>query len=225
MLDELKKLDNAQLEEAYRKLASLSKSEEKGLLEKKSRFNAMFKANMERKQTDVQTGKTMIQLAAENAAGINEVIWPFWFSSVKARVLQSNNARSDITITQEAPFILVSMVKSLYTLANAGLVNETITYIDPNNIAAPVASGLNITFLNSQSKQYLFDQPIPVDHLGHAEKPYILDSPYMFLPNSNMEINFSNTNTTTDYFVIITFFGYRMRLQNADNMLGLVTEY
>ena len=225
MLNELKKLSNKQLVNLHRKLNALAKSENSALKDKQHRLKSIINAAKNKQVTNVQAGHTINDLVANNAYGINDIIWPYWFTSQNSVVEMNSQTTGVISITQEAPFVLISMCKSVYNLSNPGLVDAEIAHIDPNNLTNPDAIGLNVNFYDPQSGYTFFDDPIAIDHLGHAEKPYFLESPYMFLPNSKMEINFFNTSVIQDYFTQFTFFGYRIKIENIQNSLGLVTEF
>jgi hypothetical protein len=77
---------------------------------------------------------------------------------------------------------------------------------------------------DSQSKRSFFDKPINLDHIGHARFPHKLESPIMLLPNSNTEFTLYNNNVTDTYVAIITFMGYRVRVEDQQLLLGLVTK-
>jgi len=116
------------------------------------------------------------------------------------------------------------MTKAVYEVTNPGLPNATYNYIDPDDISNPNAVGLKFTMMDSQSKRSFFDQPISIDHVGPAKKPYIFNSPVMLLPNGNTEFTIYNTHATKTYVTVITFFGYRVRIEDAHLLLGLVTK-
>jgi hypothetical protein len=64
---------------------------------------------------------------------------------------------------------------------------------------------------------------MPLDAYGLPEFPTVLNTPLMFLPNSTVEAQYSNTNNTNTYVPWITFFGYRVRIEDAHEILSLVT--
>jgi hypothetical protein len=61
-----------------------------------------------------------------------------------------------------------------------------------------------------------------MDMVGSPQYPSVLPTPMMFLPNSNIEITYTNENASVTYVPFITFFGYRMRVDDAQNLLSTV---
>jgi hypothetical protein len=45
----------------------------------------------------------------------------------------------------------------------------------------------------------------------------------MFLPNSTVEAIFSNKDAARTYVPFVTFFGYRVRIEDAQNILSTIT--
>lgn len=222
MVDQtLNALTNEQLVKLFQQESSLRNAESKNLGEKIMRL-----AEAKNKQNNAvdNRGLDMVELVSKNINGINSVIWPFFFTSVNSPLLAPNTVNTtNITITQEAPFILVKMVKSVFRITDYGLPAMTVDYIDPQDTADQNAPGLQFTMSDSQSGKSFFDNPIDIDHIGDAKFPYKMPSPFMMLPNSNFEISYYNNHASNFYVAWLTFIGYRLRIDNAQNLLGLVT--
>ena len=155
-----------------------------------------------------------------NVGAINRVIWPFYFSTQFMTLAPNTTINSGFTITQEAAFIWMSYTKSAY-IYNAGATSYT--YVDPDQAGATgMAPGLSFTIHDSQSGRDFDNFPINLDGVGNPRFPTIFPKPTMFLPNSNIQISFNNSDPSVTYCPFITAFGYRVRIDDAQNILSLV---
>lgn len=161
-------------------------------------------------------------LTPGNLGDINRVIWPFFFTTdtPEESIGQNQTFQTGFSVTQEAAFILMSFTKTVYLETDE---NE-FTYADPNDssIANNLCPGLTFTLRDGSSSRQLFNTPIEMGHYGNPRFPTILPRPIMFLPNQNVQIAFTNTHPTNLYLPKITCFGYRIRVEDAQNFLGLV---
>jgi len=158
-----------------------------------------------------------------NVGDINRVVWPFFFTFNAPVLAPSTASQASFTVSQEAAFIWMSFSKVVFLRTGAGP-NFTYTAIDPNNeAAAGDANGLNVQFRDAQSSRVFQKNPMPLDSYGAPEFPTVLSTPLMFLPNSTVECLYSNADATNVYVPFITFFGYRVRIENAQDILSLVT--
>jgi hypothetical protein len=158
-----------------------------------------------------------------NVGDINKIVWPFWFTFNAPVLAPSTSSTASFTVSQEAAFIWMSFSKVVFLRTGAGP-NWTYTAIDPNNEnSAGDADGLNVVFRDAQSSRTFQRNPMPLDAYGLPEFPTVLSTPLMFLPNSTVEVQYSNANASNTYVPWITFFGYRVRVQDAQNILSLVT--
>jgi len=217
------KMTNPQLVKLHSDLKKMLRSEQVKLLNKKDYLQSKItqmrfeKAN----QKDISSKDSRV-LFAGNVNDINSIFWPFFFSTRVIEVGPNSNEIANITITQEAAFTCVAMQKVVF-VDNGG----TIEYLDPraydNNVLDGNANGLKFSIVDSQSGRSWFESPVSIDHIGDGKEPYTLPSPVLSLPNSNNEIQFFNNSTNT-YYVGFMFIGYRVRIEDAQNILSLVTE-
>lgn len=154
-----------------------------------------------------------------NVGSINEVIWPYWFTTTQTLSLAPDSMiRSAITVTQEAAFVLMGYSKSVFVVDEGEY-----TYIDPDNAPASSSPGLAYLYRDAQSTREFFDKPQDLEMVGNPRFPTILPAPQLFLPNSVLEVNFFNSDPVTTYAPSITFFGYRIRIEKAKDILSLIT--
>lgn len=154
-----------------------------------------------------------------NVGAINRVIWPFYFTTATITLAPQTTINTGFTITQEAAFIWMSYTKAVYTYDGV----NTYTYVDPDQPGSTgIAPGLSFTIHDSQSGRDFDNFPINLDGVGNPRWPTVFPRPIMFLPNSNIQIGFNNSDPAITYVPFITAFGYRIRIQDAQNILSLV---
>jgi len=171
---------------------------------------------------NVRSGaESTAEIFAGNVGDINKMVWPFWFPTNLVVVEPTRIMSASFTVTLEAPFSMISFTKAIY-LRGGSSPNWTYTYIDPNNIAAPVASGLTLNLKDTSSGQSFLDRAMSIDHIGHAQRPTRLPSPIMLIPNQTLEIELTNNHSANVYAVSLVFFGYRIRVQDSEKIMSLV---
>lgn len=155
-----------------------------------------------------------------NVGAINRVIWPFWFTFSAPELTPITSSQGFFTVTQEAAFVFMSMTKSVFKKTTGP---TQYTYIDPNDFGANgQADGLKWTMRDAQSSRVFSNLPIEMDEYGHPEAPFILSTPILFLPNSTIEMTYQNDHAGNTYVPFITLFGYRVRVDDAQHLLGTV---
>jgi hypothetical protein len=155
-----------------------------------------------------------------NVGSINRVIWPFFFTFSAPELAPNSASQGFTTITQEAAFVWMSYSKAIYK-KTAGPTQYT--YVDPNDYAgAGQADGLKFVFKDAQSTRVFHNQPLEIDMVGVPEFPSVLPTPILFLPNSTIEVTYQNDNATDTFVPFITLFGYRVRIEDAQNILSTV---
>lgn len=161
-------------------------------------------------------------LTPGNIGDVNSVIWPFYFpTDIPDSPLAVNDTfQTGFSVTQEAAFIFMSFVKSVY-LVEGEEPNQTWTYLDPDT-QNPSAPGLFFTLRDGSSSRQLFNTPMALDNYGNPRFPTKFPRPVMLLPNQVMQIAFINNHPTNVYVPIITAFGYRLRVDQAQKLLSLV---
>lgn len=155
-----------------------------------------------------------------NVGSINRVLWPFFFTFSAPELAPNSASQGFTTITQEAAFVWMSYSRAVYK-KTVGPVQYT--YVDPNDYAgAGQVDGLKFTFKDAQSTRVFHNQPLEIDAVGVPEFPSVLPTPILFLPNSTIEVTYQNDNLTDTYVPFITLFGYRVRIEDAQNILSTV---
>lgn len=156
-----------------------------------------------------------------NIGDINSIIWPFYFTTdTPDQGLGANETfQTGFSVTQEAAFIFMSFVKTVYLVQGEGE-EESWTYLAPED--QPSAPGLTFTLRDGSSTRQLFNIPIPLDGFGDPRFPTKFPRPTMLLPNQVMQIAFNNSHPTNVYVPKITAFGYRIRIDQASKLLSLV---
>jgi hypothetical protein len=158
-----------------------------------------------------------------NVGAINDVIWPFWFTGTAPEMAPNTSATSFTTITQEAAFVMMAYTKAVY-LRSGAPGSYVYTFVDSlDESAAGQADGLSFTIKDSGSTRTFHNKPLEIDQVGGGEFPSVLPTPIMFLPNSNIEIAYQNNHAANTYVPFITFFGYRVRVDEAQKLLSTVT--
>ncbi len=198
------------------------------------RRNAAMKDKLQARQEQVKGSPQNLQknltnsklggLMAGNVGDLNKVVWPFWFTfSAPELAAGGTSSNASFTVSQEAAFIWMSFSVAVFLRSGAGP-NYVYTQIDTNDeSAAGYINNLNIVFKDAQSSRVFQRNPMPIEAFGNPQFPTVLRAPLMFLPNSTVEIQYINNDATNVYVPFVTFFGYRVRIQGAENILSLVT--
>lgn len=159
-----------------------------------------------------------VGLKAGNVGSINRIIWPFWFSFTAPQLAPNVTSQGFTTITQEAAFVWMAYSKAVFTYSGGNY-----TYVDPEQAGASGSTdGLKFSIRDAQSTRNLHNLPVDMDMVGHPQYPSVLPTPMMFLPNSTIEITYTNENPSVTYVPFITLFGYRIRIEDAQNLLSTV---
>lgn len=176
----------------------------------------------ERTQANLRNSK-LGGLMPGNVGDINKVVWPFFYTFTAPELAPGVSSTGSFTVSQEAAFIWMNFTCAVFLRSGAGP-NYTYTAIDTSDESANGnIDGLNIVFRDAQSSRVFQRDPMPIEAFGNPQYPTVLRSPVMFLPNSTVECLYTNNNSTNVYVPFITFFGYRVRIQGAENILSLVT--
>lgn len=162
------------------------------------------------------------RLMPGNVGDINNVIWPFWFTFTAPELQPNQTSQASFSVTQEAAFIWMAFTKVVFK--RTGAAPYVYTAIDTNqeDPAQGEANNLSFQIRDAQSSRVFSQQPVPIDAFGDPNFPSVLQTPVMFLPNSTVECLYSNADASAVYVPHITMFGYRVRLENAEQILSLV---
>jgi hypothetical protein len=166
--------------------------------------------------------RTFGPMAPGNLGDINKVIWPFWFTTdtPTTPIAANETFQTSFSITQEAAFIMMSFTKAVY---RADLGNWQ--YLDPNDPTDVYGKAPGLVFTlrdGSSSRQFFNSIAIPAGAYGNPRFPSKLPRPIMFLPNQVVEVSFFNNDPVASYVPLLTAFGYRMRIEDAQRFLSLV---
>lgn len=149
---------------------------------------------------------------------VNKVIWPFTFSTGFLQTSPTITfAEKNITVTQEAAFVATAMIKQVFRKIGP----NNYQYIDYEDNSVLI-DNLYMTLSDPQSGRNFHRDPMLVEHIGDALYPTKLLSRPLILPNSSINVKIYNQGTT-EYFTNISLIGYRVRIEDAQEMLGLVT--
>lgn len=158
------------------------------------------------------------RLMPGNVGDINRVIWPFWFTFTAPELVPNQTSTGVFSVSQEAAFIAMAFTKVVFKK-----VGGVYTAIDPSQEdMSGEANGLKFQLRDAQSTRVFSQTVVPLDCFGDPRFPSVFQTPLMFLPNSTVECVYSNSDPTATYVPWITMFGYRVRLENAEQILSLI---
>lgn len=150
-----------------------------------------------------------------NVGGYNKVTWPFWQQvnfdfGTNPTWSPSSKLTSSFQVTQEAAFLLMAVSRKTYSYSTAGEL-------------APV----QIEIRDRQSSRQFNDRPIPMQMIGKKSLPSILPTPMLIMPNAFIDVIMTSWITGSQPTVgngkfQFSFFGYRVRVEDADKVLSTV---
>jgi hypothetical protein len=168
---------------------------------------------------EAQLGSKLPDITSAGIKDINQVIWPFIFSTGFVKTGGGLKfTEKNITITAEAGFVAVKLIKQVFEKVGSG----DFRLIDPNDYKALQIEELKVSISDPQSGRNFFRNPMPIQSIGDSKFPTKLEGRPMILPNSAMKIEFYNDGTK-EYYSNISVVGYRIRIENAQDLLSLVT--
>ena len=195
---------------------------EKQEQERNERMKQQLEKRMSNNQHPLMTAVKNIPESRRpmNVGDLNRTIWPFFFTFKSSELAPNRTTQTSFTVTQEAAFIWLSYTKAVFLKNGAAY-----EYLDPQDDtkAGGEANGLEIVFRDAQSTRTFMSKPMSVDHVGWNRNPTVLSTPTLFLPNSTVEAIFTNTDAARTYVPWVTFFGYRVRLEDADKIMSTIT--
>lgn len=154
-----------------------------------------------------------------NLAKFKDYSWGFEQIAYTTAMAPNTTQTISSSISQEAAFIWTHLSKQVFIQANT---NEY-TYVDPYapTYAARVSPGLSLTIRDPQSDRQLIQDPIPLDDVGDG----IFPSPFMpmlFLNSSQIEAIVNNDNAANTYLVFLTFYGFKIRVDDLAELSSTV---
>lgn len=157
-------------------------------------------------------------LVPQNVGNINQVAWPFYqnfnFDMGTAPTINKDTRMTNtFQVTQEAAFLFMAISRYCSVYDGAGSL-------------AP----LQVELRDNQSARMFNSSPIPIQQIGKQGLPTILPTPMLLMPNAQFEMTLSSWLTGDDEVVgedlqykhQFTLFGYKMRIPDAENVLGTI---
>jgi len=181
-----------------------------------------IRQGMSRAETPQQLERNLAKIfgpmAPGNVGDINKVVWPYMFTTAKpeSSIGFQQTFQTSLSITQEAAFIMTSFTKAIYRDDGAAW-----TYLDPN-IAGGEARNLSFTISDRSSSRQFYNFPMQASMYGNPRFPTVLPKPMMFLPNQQIQVQFTNTHPDVSYIPTLTVMGVRCRIEDAQNILSLI---
>lgn len=156
-------------------------------------------------------------MVPSNVGSYTDVTWPY-LSTVSfdfgANPVWGPNTRQTKTFTvpQEGGLLLYQIYSHFYGYNTA-------------SAKAPVQMRL----IDRQSTRQFNNTPIPLQVIGHSSSPSVFPTPYLFMPNSTVEVEITSW-VTADMATFggdigkfdLVFVGNLIRIENADNVLSTV---
>lgn len=190
--------------------------------------NAKLAENILKKKLQVEkrgmlkapTG-SMESFIPKNLESMYNVSWGYFetFTFDQAGIAANESVIETISVSQEAAFVMTHAVKSVFEITGGEA-----EYIDPY-AAAPAdrfVPDVSVQFRDAQSQRVLDQNAYEIDHIGDSRFAMKFQKPMMWLPNSVIECRFVNDSANT-YVPFITLYGYKIRLEDADRIVSLVT--
>jgi len=177
--------------------------------------------NIKRNVLDLekQLANKLPDMTAAGIRDINQIVWPFIFSTGFVKTSSSKKfAEKNITVTNEAGFVATKIIRQVFEKVGEG----NFKLINTNDLTEAQIDDLKITISDPQSGRNFFRNPMPVQNIGDALYPTKFEGRPMILPNSAMKVEFYNDGAK-EYYTNISIFGYRIRVENAQELLSLVT--
>ena len=152
-----------------------------------------------------------------NVGSFTKVTWPFWYNvsfDFGANPSWSSNTRQtqSFQVSQEAAFLVSAISLKTHTYSTASAL-------------AP----LQIELRDRQSTRQMNDRPIPLQMIGKRSHPTVLPTSMLLMPSAFFDVTMSSwlpvgldQATTGNGKFQITFFGYRVRVEDADKVLSTV---
>lgn len=166
-------------------------------------------------------------LAPGNTGDINKVIWPYYFTTEDMLATEiplafNETFQTAFSITQEAAFVMMAWMKTVcLTQADPTLQWRVLNPNDETSLLDS-APGLQFVFRDASSSRQYNNLPANIAAYGNPRFPTKLPRPIILLPNQVMQVQFTNTHPTNTYIPKMTAFGYRIRIEDAQQILGLV---
>lgn len=177
-----------------------------------------FPASTVKNLRNTLLGNLPAHMMPGNVGGINQVTWPFYFQAVldfgqDPTIEQTNIVKSFFQVDQEAAFLIMSIERSHST--------------DAAGASATVNAPIQIDLIDRQSSRRFSSLPSPLQCFGFNSCPSIFPTPFYMQPNAFLDIQASGIpavgqNYTGSGAFTLSFFGYRIRTEDAGKVLSTI---
>ena len=160
-------------------------------------------------------GKLPPYLMPGNVGSYNKVSWPFWSTvdfnlGTNPTLDTTTRLTSSFQVSQESALILMAITRKSFSYGLAG-----------------ERGPLQFDIRDRQSSRQFNDRPIPLQNIGKRGKPTILPTPLLVMPNAFIDVTLTTWATAAVATVgsgrhLLTFFGYRIRTEDAGKVLSSV---
>lgn len=161
--------------------------------------------------------KLPLDMQPGNVGNLRKVTWNYWFNlniEVGSDPTWSNTSKytGQFQVDADAAFLLLWIARKSYSDGTAG-----------EN--APIQLVLKDT---QSSRQFMEpNYPLPLQSIGTKSRPTILPTPFLLLPAAVLQAEITSwvpapQATVGDGNIQLTFFGYRIRMDNPEKIFSTV---
>lgn len=153
---------------------------------------------------------------------ISKIIWPYQMSSGMMSVspLKKSDG-ANIQNSNRAGFVINKIQATVFEVLSAVGDPLDLKYIDLQS-SEDLVHDLYVRFSNS-SDRYFSSAFFHISHLGNARFFTRMISNPFIQPNTNFTVELSSKSSTKKYFVNISLLGYRLDIENGENILSYQT--
>jgi len=149
-----------------------------------------------------------------NVGNINQVAW-FFYEQVNfdfgtnPTLTPATRQTQSFQVSQEAALLLMSVSRTFSTYSTSAGLGPWL-----------------VEFRDRQSSRQFNDLPVPLQMIGTKSNPSILPTPMLLMPNAFFDVTM--TTFATSQATVgeskhqLSFFGYRVRIEDADQVLGTI---
>ena len=177
-----------------------------------------FPGNNVKSLKDSMIGNLPSHMVPGNVGGINEVTWPFYFQiemdmGDDPSISETLIRRGSFQVDREAALLLMSVSRAHNT--------------DDLGASATILAPLQVEIIDRQSSRRFNNAPMPLQMIGQNSNPSIFPTPMYIQPNAFLDVVVSGINTIPQDFsgsgrFQLSFFGYRIRTEDAGKVLSTI---
>lgn len=149
-----------------------------------------------------------------NIGDINKVSWFFWENmtfdfGANPVLTPATRQTQNFQVSQEGAFLIMAITRNYNSYTTAGNLGPWMLQLS-----------------DRQSARQFMNAPIPIQMIGTLGNPLIFPTPMLLLPNAFLDgvMSTTATNQATEGASqhTFSFFGYRIRVQDAEAVLGTI---